>query len=157
MADEDRDNPGGIAVPPPFIYLGALLVGLALHAIYPRRFLPARFARPVGWTLVGGGVLLSLSFGRAMRRAGTPFRLDQPAEKLVTDGPFRLSRNPGYLSFAMIQGGVACLANALWAAALLPPTLAVIRRRVIEKEEGYLEREFGGEYLRYKARVRRWL
>ena len=57
----------------------------------------------------------------------------------------------------MIQGGVACLANALWAAVLLPPTLAVIRRRVIEKEESYLEREFGEEYLRYKARVRRWI
>ncbi len=92
MTGEDTDNPGGIAVPPPFLYLGALLPGLALHGVYPRRFLPARFARPVGWALTGGGVLLSLWFGRTMRRAGRPFRLDQPAEKLITDGPSRLSR-----------------------------------------------------------------
>jgi protein-S-isoprenylcysteine O-methyltransferase Ste14 len=92
-----------------------------------------------------------------MRRAGTPFRLDEPAEVLVMDGPFRFSRNPGYLSFAMIQGGISCLTNSLWAALLLPATVAIIRRRVVEREERYLEREFGEQYLRYKARVRRWL
>ena len=59
-----------------FLYLGALLLGLALHGVYPRRFLPARFARPVGWALTCGGVLLSLWFGRTVRRAGTPFRLN---------------------------------------------------------------------------------
>ena len=154
---EDRDNPGGISVPPPLIYLGGLSVGLALHAVRPRRFLPARAARVLGTLLLCGGAMLSLWFGRTMWRAGTPFRFDEPAEVLVTGGPFRFSRNPGYLSFAMMQGGIACLANALWAALLLPATVTIIRRRVIEKEERYLEREFGGRYLRYKARVRRWL
>ncbi len=54
----------------------------------------------------------------------------------------------------MIRGGIACLVNVLWAALLVPTTVAIIRRRVIEKEERYLEREFGKQYLRYKARVR---
>ena len=53
--------------------------------------------------------------------------------------------------------GIASLANALWAILLLPATLFVIRRGVIEREERYLERKFGEEYLRYKARVRRWV
>ncbi len=57
----------------------------------------------------------------------------------------------------MIYAGIASLSNALWAVLLLPVALAVIRRGVIEREERYLERKFGDEYLGYKARVRRWI
>jgi protein-S-isoprenylcysteine O-methyltransferase Ste14 len=32
-----------------------------------------------------------------------------------------------------------------------------MRRGVIEREERYLERNFGGEYLNYKERARRWI
>ena len=57
----------------------------------------------------------------------------------------------------MIYTGIASLANALWAILLLPMALLVIQRGVIEREERYLERKFGEEYLGYKARVRRWI
>lgn len=36
-------------------------------------------------------------------------------------------------------------------------TLAIVEYRVIPREERYLERKFGNEYLRYKARTRRWI
>jgi protein-S-isoprenylcysteine O-methyltransferase Ste14 len=58
---------------------------------------------------------------------------------------------------AMIYTAIASLANALWAIIMLPIALLVIQRGVIEREERYLERKFGEEYLRYKARVRRWI
>jgi protein-S-isoprenylcysteine O-methyltransferase Ste14 len=57
---EDRDNPGGTAVPPPLIYLGGLTAGLALQTAHPRRFLPPRAARVTGALLLGGGAMLSL-------------------------------------------------------------------------------------------------
>jgi len=92
-----------------------------------------------------------------MRRADTSFRLDEPATTPVTDGPFRFGRNPGYLSFAMVQAGLDLLASGFWAFALVPATMGMIRVRGVEREERYLERAFGEEYLRYRAGVRRWV
>jgi protein-S-isoprenylcysteine O-methyltransferase Ste14 len=92
-----------------------------------------------------------------MRGADTTIRIDKPVSSLVQDGPFRYTRNPGYVALAMLYIGIAVLRNALWAMVLLPLVLYVIQREVIEREERYLERTFGEEYLDYKVRVRRWV
>ncbi len=157
MADDKRGRPRGIVVPPPLIYLGPLVLGLLLGKAKPLPFLPRGLSRALGWPILGGGALLLWWFGSTLRRAGTTVRIDRPVSRLVTGGPFRHSRNPGYLSFALIYAGVATLGRSLWALLFLPAALATVERRVIEKEERYLERRFGEEYLRYKARVRRWL
>jgi len=156
MSDGERDNAGVIA-PPPFIYLGFLVFGLLLNRRVPIAPLPRTMARGLGWPLVGGGVLLLGWFEWAMRHAGTPANPYKPVSRIVTEGPFRYTRNPAYLSMTMIYAGVAALANALWPFLLLPVTLLVMRRGVIEREERYLERTFGEEYRNYKARVRRWV
>jgi protein-S-isoprenylcysteine O-methyltransferase Ste14 len=57
----------------------------------------------------------------------------------------------------LIYGGITARVNALPAALLLPLVLHLMRRGVMEREERYLERKFGEEYLGYKARVRRWI
>ncbi len=49
------------------------------------------------------------------------------------------------------------MADAGWVAVLLGPLLLVMHFGVIAREERYLERKFGDEYLRYKAKVRRWI
>jgi len=46
---------------------------------------------------------------------------------------------------------------ALATVLLLPLVLFVIQRKVINREESYLERRFGAEYTRYRSQVRRWL
>jgi protein-S-isoprenylcysteine O-methyltransferase Ste14 len=155
MGDE-QDNPG-IRVPPPPVYLLALLLGLLLNRRAHAPFLPRKVARVLGWPLVGGGMALAAWFVRTMRGANTTIRIDKPVSSLVQDGPFRYSRNPGYLSLTMLYSGIAVLRNALWAILFLPLVLYVIQREVIEREERYLERTFGEEYLDYKRRVRRWV
>ena len=156
MPDDEHDK-AGVVAPPPLIYPGVLAVGLLLNRRFSIGSLPRGIARGAGWPLLGGGVLLLVWFERAMRQADTPASPYKPSSRLATEGPFRYTRNPGYLSMAMIYAGIATIANALWAVLLLPVALLVIRRGVIEREEDYLERKFGEEYLRYKARVRRWI
>ena len=156
MPSDEQDKAGVIA-PPPLIYLGALIFGLLLGRRFPMSFLPRTMARGLGWTLLGGGVLLLGWFERAMRQADTPTNPYKPVERIATEGPFRYTRNPGYLAMTLIYAGIASLANALWAILLLPVALLVIQRGVIEREERYLEGKFGEEYLSYKAQVRRWI
>ena len=92
-----------------------------------------------------------------MRRTDTPIDPRKSVSKLVSDGPFRYTRNPAYLSLTMIYAGVTALRNALWPILLLLLVMYVIQRDQIEREEQYLERIFGEEYLAYKTSVRRWV
>jgi len=153
-----QDNPGVIA-PPPLIYAGGLVASLVLHLAFPIkvRLLPRRVSRRLGGSLIGIAVLLALSGFQLMRKSGTNVNPTMPTTALVVKGPFQFTRNPLYLSFTLLYSGIAMLMNALWAMLILPFVLLVMRQGVIEREERYLERKFGEEYLRYKARVRRWL
>ena len=156
MANDERDNPG-IKVPPPLIYLLPLVSGLLLDRRLHVPFLPSAMRRIIGWTLIGGGVLLGGWFRKTMGDADAPVRTDKPVPRLTTDGPFRYTRNPGYLSMAMIYTGIAVLRNSLWAILFLPVVLYIIQREVIGREERYLERTFDEEYQAYKTKVRRWV
>jgi protein-S-isoprenylcysteine O-methyltransferase Ste14 len=155
-APGNADNPGVIA-PPPLIYAGALAVGLLVNWLYPIPFLPRGLRRVLGWPLIFGGLAIGALGFRKMNRAGTNVDPREPTTAIVTGGPYRFTRNPLYLSMTLIYCGITALANALPAALLLPADIAVMRRGVIEREERYLERKFGGEYLNYKGRVRRWI
>ena len=156
MANDRTDNPG-ILVPPPLIYLLPLLAGLVLDRRIPVAFLPRGVAGIIGWPLVGGALALAGWSFQTLRSADTTARPDKPASRVIKHGPFAYSRNPIYVSFAMLYSGIAVLRNALWAILLLPLVLSAIQREVIGREERYLERAFGEEYLDYKAKVRRWV
>lgn len=92
-----------------------------------------------------------------MRRAHTNIDPRQPTTTIVVEGPYRFTRNPIYLSLTLLYSGLTVLFNALSGLLLLPIALIILRRGVIEREERYLERKFGEQYLSYKQRVRRWL
>ena len=100
---------------------------------------------------------LATWFVRTMRGADTTLDVDKPVSRLVENGPFRYSRYSGYLSLTMLYAGIVILRNALWAILFLPLLLLVTQRELIEREERYLQRTFGAEYLAYKRRVRRWV
>jgi protein-S-isoprenylcysteine O-methyltransferase Ste14 len=150
------DTPGVIA-PPPLIYLGALGVGFALDAVMGDASSSSRVARPVGAALIVAGAGLMGTFVRAFGRARTPVDPYSPSEAIVTDGPYRLTRNPAYLGMTLAYAGIAMASSAPWALVPLPVAIAVIDRGVIAREERYLERKFGARYTDYKRSVRRWI
>ena len=62
-----------------------------------------------------------------------------------------------YLGMALIYLGVATFFNSLSSLVLLPLVIATVQTQVIAREEAYLERTFGAEYVAYKKRVRAWI
>jgi protein-S-isoprenylcysteine O-methyltransferase Ste14 len=91
---------------PPAIYLIAILVGLGLHFAWPIRFVP-NVARPFGGLLAGFAATLFIWSIRTLRSAGTPVPGNQPTTAIVKVGPYRFTRNPIYLAFALFQTGIA--------------------------------------------------
>lgn len=156
MNEKMSDNPGVIAFPP-VLYAGTLLIGLLLSFVFPIGFLPQSPALVVGALAIICAGLIVISAFRAMKRAHTAINPSQPTTAIVSDEVFSLSRNPIYLSLTLLYIGITLLFNALWALLLLLPLLVIMQIGVVEREEIYLERKFGDEYLRYKARVRRWV
>ncbi len=156
MTHDQADKPRVIARPP-LIYLGALMLGLALDFAWPSAQLPGILQYPIGGAFILAGVALMAAAMRRFAAAGTNVPTALPATALVTGGIYRFSRNPIYVALSLIYAGLAVTADSLWALALLAPVLVVIRYGVIVREERYLEAKFGDGYRRYKASVRRWI
>ena len=151
------NDTAGVIAPPPLIYLGGLLVGFALEALLPGGSLPDAVRWIGGGLALVAGLALQTFFITAFSRVGTAVEPWKPTTAIVTTGPYRLTRNPMYVGMASLYVGLAFAFGLIWAFALLPVVLIVIDRLVIAREEPYLERLFGEEYLAYKRRVRRWI
>ncbi len=159
MSTNTRDN-AGVVAPPPLIYTVGLAVGFLLHRLLPVKAFsraPRALTLTLGSTCISLGLtIITLGF-RQMQNANTNINPTQPATTIVTEGPFRFTRNPLYLGLTFFYTGMSLLVNSLWMLLLLPFVLLVMTVGVIEREERYLERKFGEQYLTYKRRVRRWL
>jgi protein-S-isoprenylcysteine O-methyltransferase Ste14 len=149
--------PGKSRMPPPLPNLAGLIIGLLIGWLVPWPIGAYSLVLPAGLALTGVVVWLSVSMALAFKRHGTP---PDPAEEttaIIDTGPFKFSRNPAYLTVALLQIALGLLFNNGWIVLLTLPAATIVNYVVVTKEEAYLEGKFGAEYLRYKARVRRWL
>ena len=156
MTDERPDHAGVIG-PPPLLYGAALVIGAGLEWLRPTTIGLGRVPLVLGLVLVVAGFAIALTGALALRRAGTNIPPHLPTTQIVTDGPYRYSRNPLYLALTLIYAGVGLIADDLWILILLLPLLLLMHWGVIAREERYLEGKFGATYRQYKEKVRRWL
>ncbi len=148
----------GIRIPPPVIYVAALVIGFVLNYLWPMSPFSGSSRYVIGSLLIAVNVLIMPPVLRRFRRARTPFfDVRKPASVLITDGPYRFSRNPSYVSLTLVYLGIGILLNNGWILILVAPVFLVMDLWVVRGEERHLETKFGKDYLRYKAAVRRWL
>ncbi|HHT7855308.1 methyltransferase family protein [Pasteurella multocida] len=143
-----------IRLPPPVIFLACTAVMWCLPPIY--QF--PRYEWLVVLCMLMSGLIGSGSLWQFWQAKTTvdPIRLEN-SSALVVSGIYQFSRNPMYLSLALLL-----LAWGLWLASLSAVLFLVvfvfcITQFQIKPEERQLEKLFGDAYLDYKQKVRRWL
>jgi protein-S-isoprenylcysteine O-methyltransferase Ste14 len=157
IVDVDTDS-AKVTFPPPLVYVGILLLGLALDRILPWSINLTEIGRYVGGgLLIVAAVALLLGASGRFRKAGTDVKPWKSTSAIVAEGVYALTRNPMYLGMALFYAGLALVFSSLGAFILLPLVLFIIQTQVIAREERYLEAKFGDEYRNYKTRVRRWI
>jgi protein-S-isoprenylcysteine O-methyltransferase Ste14 len=155
MTGADRPN---VVAFPGVLYALAFALVYGLNLVWPLPLLAmTQVARWVGVVLGIAGAILILSGVAVMRRARTNIYPSLPATALVTEGPFRFTRNPLYVALAILFLGLAFEFNTLWGIVVLAPLLLVMHYGVILREERYLEGKFGDPYREYCRKVRRYL
>jgi protein-S-isoprenylcysteine O-methyltransferase Ste14 len=160
MADRVPLPNAGVRFPPPFLFVIGFLVGWVLDRYW--QALPlSRFAgpalRPFGFAALALGVVLAGWGVVTFRRAKTAIVPHHGASQLVTNGPYRFTRNPMYTGLTIEYLGGAALVNSAWPLIVLPAVIFILVKTVISREEMYLSDAFGAEYAGYVATVRRWL
>jgi protein-S-isoprenylcysteine O-methyltransferase Ste14 len=150
-----------VQFPPPILLLVCLVAGWALDQIWRWPILPAdawvgpRVAVSVALIVAGLGLIIYCA--QLFKRAQTHIEPWRATSTIITDGPYRYSRNPIYVGFLITGGGIALAFNTCW---ILSSVLAfglIANKLVIEKEENYLERKFGESDSSYRRETRRWL
>ncbi len=146
-------------VPVPWVFVLTYLVGVGLESAFP---LGVPKGRLLGITVAGAVVFAagaalagwSLLLFKKARTTTVPGKL---SSKLVTHGPYRISRNPMYVALVVAYLGEAGILNQVWPVILLPLTVAYINFIVIPVEEARLKEVFQEDYERYRKTVRRWI
>ena len=145
-----------MGIPPPLLYAVPLIAGIVIGRWFPLLALPRIPLRIVGGVVTAAG----LAFGGWARLLFLSHKTSvvpiRPVTAFIASGPYRISRNPIYVAFTLIYVGVALLCRAVWPLLFLPLVLVGIVKQV-KREDAYLERRFGAEYLAYQQKVRRWL
>jgi len=147
-----------LRVPVPWVFVLAYLLGAALESMHRPAISPdtARITTIAGLILFVAGAVLAgwgLAIFRSVRTTTVP---GEASKKLVTWGPYRFTRNPMYVGLSLAYLGEAGLLKQIYPVLLLPLVIAYVNWTVIPVEEARLKEVFGGEYERYRSRVRRW-
>ncbi|PZF77089.1 isoprenylcysteine carboxylmethyltransferase family protein [Aestuariivirga litoralis] len=145
---------------PPLLFAGATILALWLQHVVPLPWPGGAWAAVLamaGVFLAAAGIALDLATMLAFRRHRTTVLPNRGATRLITDGPFRFSRNPIYVGNTLLVAGAGLAFGIAW---LVPAALAAAfatRKLAIEREERHLALRFGQEWTTYAARTPRWL
>jgi protein-S-isoprenylcysteine O-methyltransferase Ste14 len=110
-----------------------------------------------GLLLISFGILLLIiAIGLFLARKTTVMPTRAP-DKLVTEGIYRITRNPMYLGMLLILSGFPLMMDTI--IGLICPVIFffLMDRTVIPREEKVVESVFSKAFLEYKSHTRRWI
>lgn len=110
-----------------------------------------------GVVLIVLGLLFDVWVESIFKRVQTTVKPFQKSSVLVTNGPFRFSRNPMYFGMVVIFVGIAIVLGNYLSLIGAIAFLVTMHLKFIPFEEVKMAETFGAEYTEYKRKVRRWI
>ena len=141
---------------PPTWMLIAMIAMLILNFLFPVAWIIPPLWNLLGLIFIASGVIMNLIADKAFHQVGTTVKPFQESSTLVTNGLFRISRNPMYLGFVLILIGIAILLRTLSPILVIFAFVVLINNLFIKAEEGMLAEKFGATWNQYKSNTRRW-
>ncbi len=146
-----------IDIPPMWLLLALVVTWMQATHFSAGLDFGGAWADFAGGLFVGAGLLFMAFALYEMRRFKTTPIPHMEADRLVTTGIFKRSRNPIYLGDALILTGLILRWDAVLSLPLIPVLVWIIERRFIIPEEDRLRRKFRADFARYCQNTRRWL
>lgn len=156
-APDPHDEPPSRIPWPPLLMLATLGAGAMLDALLPIAFPFPHAGRAIGAAVIVLALANDVWCAMLMARHSTTIRPDRAVSSLVTEGPYRWSRNPIYVSHVALTAGLGLVFSSVWTLLLLPALAFGLTKLAIVPEETHLSRKFGSLFDAYVARTRRWL
>ena len=105
------------------------------------------------------GFIVTFSSARNFKKKDTTVNPMKPNEtsKLVTDGFFKITRNPMYLGMLLFLLGLSIYNGLIVGLVFLPLFVGYITFFQIIPEESAMIEIFGEDYKAYMKKVRRWI
>ena len=146
-----------VKIPPPILVLILITSNYFSQNQVETMYLPYKLSISILILLVGIIILINPVFKFIKSKTTVnPVKFTK-VSKLVTNGIFKYSRNPMYLGmiFVIISTSIFYLNYY----SIITPFIFYfwINRFQIKREEIFLAKKFGKEYLSYKSKTRRWI
>jgi len=154
---ENQTDHADVKIAPPVLMLLHIIAAFILDWLIPFPIVMPQLMKWFGILLVLAGLALGFTAVRQLTRANTTLDPYHSVTAIVTDGPYRFTRNPIYLGFVCMLIGIPLAFGTYWGALLSPIFILLMNNLVIQHEEAYLEKKFGSVYANFKSRVRRWV
>ena len=153
-----EDNPG-IYIPPPVIFAVIFIVAFFIQKIIPidDSLFQKDATKTVGILFFLIALYLLVKGVWKFIETGNTLITIQPASSLQSSGIYKFTRNPMYFGLIGLYLALTCSIGNWWHIIFLPILILIIQEYVIKREEKYLARKFGQQYLDYKKKVRRWM
>ena len=130
---------------------------VALHFILPLvHIIPSPY-NYAGIVLILLGLVLNIRTDQLFKKNKTTVKPDENPSTIITEGPFRFSRNPMYFGMLLALAGVSLILGSLTSFAGAVLFVTAMEIKFIPIEEKNMKEAFGEEFEAYRKKVRRWI
>ncbi|TPN84401.1 methyltransferase family protein [Aquimarina algicola] len=142
---------------PPILFLFCIILMVTIKNLFVFKIIFPSPLNYIGIPLIVLGLIMTVIVRKRFEKIDTEIHSFKSPRKLVTNGLFKISRNPIYLGFTLSLLGVWVLLGTVIPILGCLLFFVMTNHHYIPYEEKLMENTFGNEYKEYKSKVRRWI